>query len=181
MAMTKEQKSIYQKQYHIDNADRLREQRKEYWKKNKVILLEKNKAWKAANPEIVKSRKKKWDIENNEHKKRYKKEWNAQNKEHVHSYNQMRKNSDSHYDVKRHLKEVYGISLEEYNEILAKQSGVCAICGEETHRKKLFVDHDHDSGAIRGLLCQQCNTALGMVSDNIDTLSTMISYLISSK
>ena len=67
-----------------------------------------------------------------------------------------------------HLKHRYGITTAEYNELLAKQRGVCAICakppgGEQPHhwRNKLAVDHCHDSGKVRGLLCNDCNAGIG--------------------
>jgi hypothetical protein len=61
----------------------------------------------------------------------------------------------------------YGIGIEEYEEMLTHQNGKC-ICGAETgrsDRKSLFVDHDHDTGLIRGLLCNKCNRAIGLVDD----------------
>jgi len=63
----------------------------------------------------------------------------------------------------RQLQNTYGISLDDYNELLALQSGKCAICGK--HQSKfsypLHVDHDHKTGKVRGLLCSGCNGGLG--------------------
>lgn len=70
------------------------------------------------------------------------------------------------------LRSKYGITLAQYNEMLAEQGGVCAICHrpESVHiagkRIALSVDHNHETGAVRGLLCKGCNTFMGMV-DNI--------------
>ena len=69
----------------------------------------------------------------------------------------------------RHLKHRYGISLKHYNELLAKQGGVCAICRQPPSASntrshwgnKLCVDHCHDSEKVRGLLCNDCNLAVG--------------------
>jgi len=61
----------------------------------------------------------------------------------------------------------YGIGLEEYNEMLNQQGGKCA-CGSTTGRSNaeaLHVDHDHNTGLIRGLLCHRCNRAIGLVDD----------------
>lgn len=77
----------------------------------------------------------------------------------------------------------YGISVEEYQKMLAAQGGVCAICQRsETKTRcgklcRLAVDHSHTTGAIRGLLCNTCNTMLGNVRDNIDILQAAIEYL----
>jgi len=83
------------------------------------------------------------------------------------------------------LKKRFGISLEEYQEMLEKQNYVCATCNRPErsidHRTKqvrsLAVDHCHTTGKIRGLLCSDCNTALGLLKDNTETMKNMISYL----
>lgn len=79
----------------------------------------------------------------------------------------------------RQLKRRYGISLDQYKDILKQQGGVCAICGrpETSKRKILSVDHDHDTGEIRELLCHSCNRSLGDLEENIETLQNMIEYL----
>ena len=65
-------------------------------------------------------------------------------------------------DRKSHLKRKYGLTLEEYDAMLAAQGGVCAICRQpRPEERTLHVDHDHATGAIRGLLCFTCNNALG--------------------
>ena len=55
----------------------------------------------------------------------------------------------------------YGITLDDYNALLKKQGGTCAICKTAPTRKKLFIDHDHKDGRVRGLLCSRCNLLLG--------------------
>lgn len=74
----------------------------------------------------------------------------------------------------------YGISLIEYEEMLRVQNNRCATCGKhetEVHRKILHVDHCHETEKVRGLLCRNCNVALGFVQDSEDTLTEMILYL----
>lgn len=72
----------------------------------------------------------------------------------------------------------YGITLVDYEEILAKQNGLCAICERVENNGKAFcVDHDHENGKIRGLLCYKCNTAIGLLGDNIDLAERAVSYL----
>ena len=77
------------------------------------------------------------------------------------------------------LKFNYGITPEAFHSMLAKQGGVCAICGKaEWGRKTPYIDHDHGSKKnIRGILCVRCNTALGMIRDNIETAKSMVVYL----
>lgn len=68
----------------------------------------------------------------------------------------------------------YGLTRIEYNAMLEKQHGRCAACEEE---KPLHIDHDHETGEVRGLLCQECNCALGFVKDDVITLTRLIAYL----
>lgn len=84
----------------------------------------------------------------------------------------------------RELNSLYGISLKDYQQMLKNQNGVCAICGKAETRKAnngktrvLSVDHNHQSGKVRALLCCDCNQALGMLKDNIRILNNMIKYL----
>jgi Recombination endonuclease VII len=75
----------------------------------------------------------------------------------------------------RHYRKLYGISLVEYNAIKENQLGVCALCGKEA--PSLHVDHCHESGNIRGLLCLVCNTRLGTMQAIMDDQSWYSSAL----
>ena len=75
----------------------------------------------------------------------------------------------------------FGITREQYDEILEAQGGVCAICKEVCNSgRRLAVDHDHETGEVRGLLCGNCNTAIGKFHDNTDYLRAAIAYLENS-
>jgi hypothetical protein len=82
------------------------------------------------------------------------------------------------------LKNAYGLTPEQYQEMSNKQNNVCAICRKPETRKgrgganlPLSVDHDHNTGKVRELLCQECNLLLGYSHDNIVTLANAIGYL----
>ena len=78
------------------------------------------------------------------------------------------------------LKKNYGITPEDYDEMLEAQSGVCAICEQNCGSgRRLAVDHNHATGAVRGLLCTKCNTSLGNANDDPQILIAMAMYLIS--
>jgi hypothetical protein len=82
----------------------------------------------------------------------------------------------------QHLQRSYGIGRNDYDNLLKEQDNKCAICNSSDpkgkHNNNYFpVDHCHTTGKVRGLLCHNCNTALGLVGDNIDTLHKMIEYL----
>lgn len=82
------------------------------------------------------------------------------------------------------LKRRYGITIEQYDSLLASQGGVCAICRRtETYpgRKYLSVDHCHETGVVRGLLCNHCNRAIGFLSENYQVAQRAVEYLRSSK
>lgn len=82
------------------------------------------------------------------------------------------KNGRRHY-----LKYRYGITPEQYDEMLEAQEGVCAICKEAPTQQRLAVDHDHKTGEVRGLLCFSCNTALGHFRDDPERLISASDYL----
>ena len=73
-----------------------------------------------------------------------------------------------------HLKRRYGIGADDFDELVAQQGGVCAICGRADPE---HVDHDHDTGAVRGILCFNCNGGLGQFRDSIDALLAAAAYL----
>ena len=84
------------------------------------------------------------------------------------------------------LKRLYGITVEQYENMLAQQDGKCAICGSKdsysrtyktTKVSKFAVDHCHASGKVRGLLCTRCNRALGLIGDNYEAALRMVEYL----
>jgi len=78
----------------------------------------------------------------------------------------------------RDLKKNFNISIEEYNQLLKEQNGVCAICQNECPTgRSLAVDHNHESNEIRGLLCTNCNHGLGKFKDSTKLLATAIKYL----
>jgi hypothetical protein len=78
----------------------------------------------------------------------------------------------------RRLRCVYGLSLEEYDAMLDRQGGVCAICKKKPDEgKSLCVDHCHVTGKVRGLLCHKCNSVLAFGNDDPDILRAAIAYL----
>ena len=87
-------------------------------------------------------------------------------------------------EKRKYLKKTYNITLEQYGEMWHSQGGVCAICGKtETTKnqhgmRQLSVDHDHETGKVRGLLCSNCNSMLGFVYDNPATLVEAARYLM---
>lgn len=76
------------------------------------------------------------------------------------------------------LRRTYSLTLENWNKMFDEQNGVCAICERAcTTRKRLAVDHDHETGQIRGLLCNRCNISLGGFKDSLTLLQKAVKYL----
>jgi hypothetical protein len=73
------------------------------------------------------------------------------------------------------LKNKYGITVEDYEDMYAEQDGCCSIC--DRHYPVLCIDHCHTTGAVRGLLCSECNKALWFLHDDINIFQRAIDYL----
>ena len=72
----------------------------------------------------------------------------------------------------------YGLTVDTFDNLVVAQDGNCAICGRpESSRKRLCIDHNHVTGRVRGLLCVQCNAALGQMDDQPDRLRKAAEYL----
>jgi hypothetical protein len=78
------------------------------------------------------------------------------------------------------IRRTYGITLEEYNQKLEAQGNVCEICGkpDEVEGRRMAIDHCHDTGQVRGLLCGNCNRGLGNFKDSPDMLQKALDYLV---
>lgn len=95
-----------------------------------------------------------------------------------------KKNPERHLDL--HLRRSYGITLFEYNRMLTEQGGGCGICGARESRSKgqgvrLHVDHDHETGTARGLLCDTCNRGIGQLGDDLERVLAAVRYLERAK
>lgn len=76
-----------------------------------------------------------------------------------------------------YVRRTYSLDAGEYQRLLASQGGACAICAKKPRKRYLAVDHDHFSGAVRGLLCYFCNSAIGVFEFNRDTARRASDYL----
>lgn len=89
-----------------------------------------------------------------------------------------RQKTNKEYERKRTLRRFYGLSVEQYDDLLTHQKGLCAICKNPPKKDSfLYVDHDHKTDLIRGLLCTRCNSGLGHFADSVNSLELAVSYL----
>ena len=74
---------------------------------------------------------------------------------------------------------VYGITIDQLTDMRKQANGICQACERpgEGQFKRLVIDHDHETGKVRGLICQKCNTVLGLVKDNINTLQNLAQFI----
>lgn len=130
---------------------------------------------------------KKYYEEHKEWYKEYHREYYLKHKEKINKQvaeyrrNNPEKAKNTHW--KGRIKRLYGITEEEYNNLLQKQNNTCAICNKveiskyEGILRKLSVDHDHITGKVRGLLCDNCNRGIGHLQEDVDILKQAIKYV----
>ena len=107
------------------------------------------------------------------------------NKDHVYARTAARRAAHPERAIEYNLRGRFGMTKPEYDAMLAKQNGVCAICGEAPRdvdprsgkKRRLAVDHDHATGNNRGLLCRACNVGIGHFHDDIQRMRAAIAYL----
>ena len=82
------------------------------------------------------------------------------------------------HDMHRDKCKKYGLTMAQYDEMLEAQNGVCAVCGAACRTgSRLAIDHDHETGKVRGLLCRPCNSSLGLMQDDAARLRAAADYL----
>jgi hypothetical protein len=168
----------YKARYYQEHKDECRAHSAKHYLDNKEDYAARSKLWQANHKEY----KACYNQEHKEENKAYRKRWYSNNKE-KYKEQQARYNQTLDPEERRmskrgaHLKNRYGITLEEYDEMNEAQGGVCAACGGSNGSRVLCVDHDHRTEEVRGLLCDSCNFVLGHVDDNIDTLMALVRYL----
>ena len=141
-----------------------------YYQKNKEKMCQKSIDYYAKNKgEISKRRKEKYNV-NPEPRKEQRRKWYSENRERALLYYAERKD---HYRNNR-LKREYGITLEQYKQMIMNQNECCAIC---KNKRPLRVDHHHSRKNVRGLLCDKCNMALGLLDENMTVAENLLSYL----
>jgi len=127
--------------------------------KNANDQLKRNKRYYEGNSEKIKERATNWNRMNKEKRKII--------------------TMNSNWKVSGIMMNGSFFTYEDYNKMFNEQSGCCKICNKHQAdlSKTLSVDHNHETGEARGLLCQRCNTILGMSLDSIEILNSAINYL----
>ena len=154
----KEEMKAYKKKYDAEHPESRRARGRRYCARHREEGIARCKKRRAEHPEEASVSSKAWRAENPEEHRIY-------NKNYYNKY------------PERAIARRHGMTENDYKEMLAAQDGVCAICGLLPNNKRLFIDHSHETGEVRGMLCNHCNFMLGFALDNAKTLRRGADYL----
>lgn len=141
-------RSEYNRAYRAANRKNIAKYNRAYYEANRERIAEKQRAHRKANRDEIAER------------------------------NRAYREANPEKFAERRLVAKFGITGAEYDQLVMAQCGTCGICGEpESTGKKLAVDHNHDTGGMRGLLCGLCNRGLGSLRDSPELLDRAVAYL----
>ncbi len=150
----------------VSEFNKLRKNKNGYRESCKVCRESKRKVWVAAKRDHVNKKKREYWWRKTDEERR---QIVASNRGRVFAWK---------------LRTKFGITLEQFYEMAEKQNGVCAICGRAPEEipgmhqgGKLYVDHNHDTGVVRGLLCNNCNAGIGYLGDDVSRVRSAVHYL----
>jgi len=181
------------KEYRVTNPEKRRACIRAYYIANREKCLARGKAYNIAHREERNAHAKAYRANHREERLAYsriyaithkgeirarQKDYRAKHREEIAASGSAYRKARPGIEHKWHLQRKYSMSQEEFDALLLKQSGACAICGSgKWNGKGPHVDHDHKTGNVRGILCNACNTALGMVGDDPMIARSMAHYL----
>lgn len=140
---------------------------------SKAADREYQRAWAKANPDKIRATKQRW-YQRNKHKQQA---YYQANRPRILA---LLKERYRNRDKKDRRLRTYGITDKQFADLFASQGNCCALCRASTPRHKnkdWSVDHDHATGKVRGILCNPCNTGIGLLGDNSDLCSAAAAYL----
>lgn len=133
----------------------------------KIKQREYSKRWREKHPEKHKEQSQKWRDKNHQKDLANKAKYRVENKEKI-----------AEAYRKHILQKRFGLSKEEYDSMLETQNSVCAICRKPCSTgRSLAVDHNHETGIIRSLLCRNCNVSIGLMKEDPELLRAAANYL----
>ncbi len=176
----KARKKAREKAYYAAHKDKVKKRNKAWATVNKKKVQVQKKIYRAANKEKISEGIRAWKIENEEKVKadagaRYianKEKMNAQSK----AWGIENKERASELKRRHNLKK-FGITIEDYEKMLVEQRGCCKICGKMPGKKRLAVDHNHETREVRALLCDRCNRMIGFAEEEPTILRLAALYI----
>lgn len=166
----KHNKMVAQRKYRESHREQLREAGKKYYRENKERILEYGKRYKQDNNEKITKERKEYKRKNHDKIMKQNKQYKENNKE---------RDRDKIAGTRRknYYRSRYNITVDEYDKIFDDQGGVCLICKRPQGNRRLSIDHNHKTGEVRGLLCNNCNAAIGLVNEDQKILTRIKQYL----
>ena len=161
----KKKQREYKERSRQKNREKLNEKKKQYRLENKESIKKYKEQYRLENKERISDRQKQYHLQNREKLKEKRKQYRLENRDKI-KHNQ--------------LKRKYNITLDDYEKTLQDQNGSCAICFvkvEEQKNNVLVVDHNHLTGEVRGLLCSNCNSAIGLLKERQEVIQNALKYL----
>jgi len=147
----------------IDDKKKQAAYSRRYYAENKEIILKKNQEWREKNKERHLSQTR---------------EYYAANREKINTERREKRKHNPKLFNDRARKNRFGISSEAYEAMLIAQDHCCDLCGE---RRQLVVDHNHQTGRVRALLCAPCNTALGLLKEDTTRIWRAMEYVVAHR
>jgi hypothetical protein len=159
-------KKKYRQKYYLAHKDKEKSYQKKYYWENPEICRKRSMSWKKSNKNKVKNYRRNYRKKNKTRENTLRRVWRLNHKDKV-------KNTL--------LKRSYGITIDQFNKLIFDQKNSCGICNKSLNGKypyKPTVDHIHNKiKKIRGILCQKCNSALGLFRDNPQTMLSAIKWI----
>ena len=172
----KEELKEYYHQKYLEKRDDVIERTKKYAKR----FPEKFNAWSRGyckrNPLKNALRHKIYNTNNKEKVEKRAKKYRLKNKDRIAKRGHDNYMSNPRKARAKRLKK-YGLTIEDFENMLESQGGLCAICGKDNNGKTFHVDHNHDTGKVRQLLCNACNIGLRSLQDDIEIVEKALNYL----
>lgn len=176
-----EERRAYYERYRRENVDKIRQMHRERYQRDKEKIKERVKRYARENKEKCAARARAWREEHKIELKSKRQRYHNQNREFLNQKD--REEYRTPKVLNRILLSSFGITLDQFNAMNDAQGGLCAICKRPpiTKASRLSVDHCHETGKVRGLLCTRCNTGIGMLNDSIEYVESALIYLVSHK
>lgn len=165
--MDAETRRSYMREYRAKNRERINELKREAYRRNPEGHKAKNQRWRSENPDRYATLQTQYRERNLDATLERSRQWYRDNKDRAAATQRRNK-------LKR-----YGLTVTAFEALVAAQMGQCAICGI-VPQDRMVVDHCHETGKVRGLLCRPCNAGLGIFRDSPSILEAAIAYLRNS-
>lgn len=174
----KEEMQAQHKVWVAAHKEELKQARAERHELNREKETQQAMAWKASHPEATRKSFTKYNEAHRDQTNAYLADYRGANRELLNSKAKVYNANNREKIRASYIKRKYGMTLEEWDALFEEQCGGCAICKQPLEAvKKLVIDHCHNSSKVRGLLCSNCNTGLGLFKDNPESLQAAIEYL----